>query len=64
MGNISLHLWNHDTFERNTYIQKNYYLRNAISNDASMMIKNLETSAANYHVAWSILTDRYEAILV
>lgn len=42
-----------------TDIQKFYNLRNALEGEASSLIKNLETSASNYEIAWKMVTTRY-----
>jgi len=49
-----------------TAIQKFFYLRSSLSNDAANCIKYLETTAANYEIAWQSLTTRYnnEKILI
>lgn len=40
-------------------IQKLHYLRSCLQGDSAEVIAALETSAANYAVAWKLITDRY-----
>lgn len=41
-------------------VQKLQYLRSCLNDEASKVISSLETSFANYDVAWTLLTDRYD----
>ncbi|XP_043474287.1 uncharacterized protein LOC122506260 [Leptopilina heterotoma] len=41
-------------------VQKFYYLRSSLADEAAEQIQSLETTEANYEVAWSILKERYE----
>ncbi|XP_050063335.1 uncharacterized protein LOC114121390 [Aphis gossypii] len=42
-----------------TTIQKFFYLRSSLSDDAASCVKNLETTADNYEHAWNNLVTRY-----
>jgi len=54
MYNAMIHLNNSITD-----VQTFYYLRNSLSGEASTLIQNVETSAVNYNIAWSIISTRY-----
>lgn len=41
-------------------IQRMYYLRSALKGQAAEVIHSLETSAANYAIAWTLLKKRFE----
>ncbi|KAJ8962889.1 hypothetical protein NQ318_001298 [Aromia moschata] len=41
-------------------VQKFHYLRTSLESDASLIIKSLEISSANYEVAWNALLERYD----
>lgn len=40
-------------------IQKFYYLRSSLKDEAARVIQNLEISIDNYEVAWTLLRNRY-----
>ncbi|XP_034195324.2 uncharacterized protein LOC117611487 [Osmia lignaria lignaria] len=40
-------------------VQKWHYLKLSLIGEASLLLKNVSTSAANYEAAWKLLTDRY-----
>ncbi|XP_046145806.1 uncharacterized protein LOC123989172 [Osmia bicornis bicornis] len=40
-------------------VQKLHYLKASLTGAASLLLKNVSTSAANYEAAWRLLTDRY-----
>jgi len=48
------------TNEDLTAIEKFFYLRSSLSNDAASCIKYLETTATNYEIAWRSLINRYD----
>ncbi|XP_043466286.1 uncharacterized protein LOC122501086 [Leptopilina heterotoma] len=41
-------------------VQKLQYLRSCLKDEAAKVISSLETSSANYNVAWNLLNDRYD----
>lgn len=41
-------------------IQKLHYLRSCLKDEAAKVISSLETSDANYEVAWNLLIERYD----
>lgn len=41
-------------------IQKFYYLRASLSGDALKLVQTIPITAANYHVAWSLLEDHFQ----
>ena len=41
-------------------IYKFHYLQSCVKNEAAEVIASLETSSANYSVAWKLLSDRYD----
>lgn len=41
-------------------IQKFHYLRSSSADEAAEQLQSLETTEANYEIAWSILKDRYK----
>ena len=43
-----------------TAIEKFFYLRSSLSNDAASCMKYLETTATNYDIAWKSLINRYD----
>ncbi|XP_046144404.1 uncharacterized protein LOC123988422 [Osmia bicornis bicornis] len=40
-------------------VQRLHYLKVSLTGAASLLLKNVSTSAANYEAAWRLLTDRY-----
>lgn len=42
-----------------SHIQKFHYLKSSLSGSAALVIDSLEFSAANYKVAWELITNRY-----
>lgn len=48
------------TNEDLTAIEKFFYLRSSLSNDAASCIKYLETTATNYDIDWKSLINRYD----
>lgn len=41
-------------------VQKFYYLRSSLRDEAAIVIRAVEVSAANYHIAWQLLRERFE----
>lgn len=41
-------------------IEKLHYLRSCLKGEAATVIQSLETSEANYDIAWTLLTERYD----
>ncbi|XP_017893334.1 uncharacterized protein LOC108632952, partial [Ceratina calcarata] len=57
----------HDTFKSMVHdktqiatIEKFYYLRSCLKEEAALVIQSLETTESNYNIAWSLLIERYD----
>ncbi|XP_051171022.1 uncharacterized protein LOC127287913 [Leptopilina boulardi] len=49
----------HENFSLSN-VQKFHYLRSSLADEAAEQIQTLETTDANYDIAWSMLKERYE----
>lgn len=49
----------HENFSLSN-VQKFHYLRSSLADEAAEQIHSLETTDANYEIAWAILKERYE----